>query len=72
MITLVQLIVFYFAKNKLIHEEAFMIEFELSYLSIFNIVPLAIMIRTLILVNNMNQKLQEEDQLDAKLDESYH
>ena len=30
------------------------------------------MVRTIILVNNMNQKFQEEDHLDAKMDESYH
>lgn len=58
---------FFFARNELIRREAFIIEFELLYLLICNLAPLAIMIRVIILFRRINDL---NELYGAKLDES--
>lgn len=47
--TIVQLLVFYHARDRLIHREAPMVEYELIYLVILNLLPISLMARTIIL-----------------------
>ena len=69
LITLIQLAVFFFSKNKLIQHESYTVEFECTYLMVFNSVPILIMIRSLVLYNSINQF---DKNVAGRLDESLH
>lgn len=44
-VTILHGLVFYYAENELISKETFMIEFEIGYLILCNLLPMCIMIR---------------------------